>query len=79
MQRKGKFMNKITNTNNCCSIISLNTTKLFLNMSTSLHTVFAANTHLAERQFFREERTANKGKSLKFRARSRMRYVTNNI
>jgi hypothetical protein len=50
----------------------LSITKLFLKMSKSLNTVFAADAHLAEGQFLREEPTVNKGKSLKFREGARI-------
>jgi hypothetical protein len=41
-------------------------------MTTSLHTVFAADTHLTEGQVLCEEQTVNKGKCLKFREGARM-------
>jgi hypothetical protein len=44
-------------------------------MSASLHTVLAADTHLANGQILREEPTANKGTSLEFRVGTRMQKV----
>jgi hypothetical protein len=41
------------------------------NTSTSLHTMLAADAHLAEGQFLPEEQTLNKEKSLIYRAGTR--------
>jgi hypothetical protein len=41
------------------------------NTSTSLQTILAADAHLAEGQFFPEEQTLNKEKSLIYRAGTR--------
>jgi hypothetical protein len=45
-------------------------------MLTSLHTVFAADAHLAEGQHLREVPTEDKGKSIKFREGTRMPTVS---
>jgi hypothetical protein len=41
-------------------------------MSAPLHTVFAADAHLTEREIVREEPTVNRGQFLKFREGTQM-------
>jgi hypothetical protein len=67
LNRRKLIQKKATNTKSSYIKLSLNTAKYLLNTSTSLHTVFAADTLLAKGQVSREEPTLYKGKYVKFR------------